>query len=277
MIKAVSFSCVVGYLGIRARVSSTLLLQQYPRSTCSHISIILSMLCPLASKRITQPSKHAPPFVQKKKKKLIRALIPPKYPSPASEPPTELPYQTAHPTSCISLRISNQNPTHAVIALQPDRIERKLSRAVLHLPFTSVVTFKIDACLESLHGGHLPYRHPTSQSPHQRAPLLSRPMSHARLEENTDKAPPLPTPSPSRSAALSPCICAPSIYLPKRPCSSHPSSPSLSAPLALGNAFINPPPPPPSFSRQQRPARAEWQTGSIQQVGSSIDGLDRYI
>jgi len=83
--------------GSALEFSSTLLLQQYPRSTYPHTSIILFMLYPLASKRNHPTLKTCPPFVPQKKKKLIRALIPPKYLSSVSEPPTELPYDSDRP------------------------------------------------------------------------------------------------------------------------------------------------------------------------------------
>jgi len=115
---------------------------------------------------------------------------------------------------------------------------------------------------------------PPANHPHQR-PYCLGPCLTPGLRRTRINPPPPSHSRPLPLPALTPCICAP-LYLPsKRPCSSHPSSPSLSRPWH--SATHSSTPPPPSFSRQQRPARAEWQTGSIQQVGSSIDGLDRYI
>ncbi len=144
--------------GSALEFSSTLLLQQYPRSTYPHTSIILFMLYPLASKRNHPTLKTCPPFVPPKKKKLIRALIPPKYLSSVSEPPTELPYDSDRPPDelCIPPDIEPKSEPRRPSLYSPDRIERKLSRAISHQPFASVIAFKIDACLESLHGGHLP-------------------------------------------------------------------------------------------------------------------------
>jgi hypothetical protein len=138
------------------------ILQQYPRSTCPRISIILFMLCPLASKRITQPSKHAP----LSSKQTHPSLNSPKIPitSLLSHPqnsPIRPPTRRAIPPD---IEPKSETRRHRFTA-RPHRA--KLSRAIPHLRFTSVITSKNGACLESYTTNTClidttPANHPTS-------------------------------------------------------------------------------------------------------------------
>ncbi len=130
------------------------------------ISIIPFTLCPpCKQEKSPKPSKHAPPFRPKKTKKTHPSFNSPKIPitslgtthrtSISDRPPDELHIPP-------DIEPKSETRRHRFTA-RPHRA--KLSRVILHLPFTSVIAFKIDACLESLHGGHLPFRHNTYQSP----------------------------------------------------------------------------------------------------------------
>jgi len=162
----------------------------------TYLNYSLHALSPLQAREITQPSKHAPlSSPSKKKKKTHPSLNSPKIPhhqslnhpqnSPIRPPTRRATYPSGYRTKIRNTPSSLYSPTTS---------SGNFPGPSYTCPFASVITSKTRAFLESLHGGHLPYRHPTSQSPHQRAPLLSRPMSHARLEENTDplQAPPAP-------------------------------------------------------------------------------------
>ncbi len=96
-----------------------------------------AFLSPCKQEKSPNPQ-NMPPFVQKKNSSF-----------------TELSYQTAHPTSCISLRISNQNPKHAVFALQPrsHRAETfpghpiHLCRHLQNPCMSRIITRRTDTCL----------------------------------------------------------------------------------------------------------------------------------
>lgn len=158
-----------------------------------------------------------------------------------NHPQTELPYQTAHPTSYASLRISNHNPNHAV-----DRFPARSHRAETFSGHPTLAfrlcrhLFRIDACLESYMADTCLMDTPPASALAALA-HVSRPGSRrTRIKLPPSHSKPLPLP------ALTPRICAPSIYLPKRPCSSHPSSLSLSHPWhSATHSSI----PPPRFSR----------------------------